>query len=262
MAPSDDLQPVPSNSPEGGQEQGGISTELPVAPPASQTTPPPSPANSQTTQAETGPSAADQGTSPNPLVALIHAFMGLGERLPELSSLQWKLVGLALLVIVVTTLVLHHKGTLIIYKDYTDATITGVFPLVIGLVYMGLLFFELPQQKATEVALALGLIWVIAVSIATIDANGLNPYAAMSLVTKLGMMVVYYGALVFLIAALLSPSARAKGESQRAYRARVIREGRAARSAIAGLTVGTVAMSGWLCREPRFTPIKSWLSSA
>ena len=59
-----------------------------------------------------------------------------------MTSLQAKLFGLALLVNVGLAIYFQRNGRLVIYKDYTDAALTGLAPLAGILANILLHFFE------------------------------------------------------------------------------------------------------------------------
>ena len=176
-----------------------------------------------------------------------------------LSSLQWKLIGLALLVNALVTIYLHKVDKLVIYQNYTDAAVTGLAPLVGIIVYFVLRFFELQPDKA-QVAAALvfvGLMYFVAKSTHR-NNNGLSAFFAMSLITKITIVGAYYA----IMAALLfgSGSARKKGERLDAYEARKRREAKANAAAAAATTVGFVALSAWVCKESEFVSLAEYLS--
>lgn len=181
------------------------------------------------------------------------------EKSQGLSSLQWKLIGLALLINVLASIYLHKSDKLVIYQNYTDAAVTGLAPLVAIIVYFVLRFFEIQPDKA-QVAAALvfvGLMYFVAKSTHRYN-NGLSAFFAMSLITKITIVGVYYA----IMAALLfgSGSSRKKGERRDSFEARKRREAKANAAAMAVTTAGFVALSAWVCKESEFVPLAEYLS--
>ncbi len=176
-----------------------------------------------------------------------------------LSSLQWKLIGLALLVNALVTVYLHKLDKLVIYQNYTDAAVTGIAPLVGILVYFVLRFFELQADKAQVAAVLVfvGLMYFVAKATHR-NNNGLSAFFAMSLITKITIVGAYYAIMAALIFG--SGSARKKGERLDAYEARKRREAKANAAAAAATTVGFVALSAWVCKESEFVSLAEYLS--
>ena len=64
------------------------------------------------------------------------------EEATGLTSLQLKLIGLALVINAIVTIYFHRNNKLVIYKDYTDAAFTGLAPLIAIIAYYILRFFS------------------------------------------------------------------------------------------------------------------------
>jgi uncharacterized protein len=175
-----------------------------------------------------------------------------------LSSLQLKLIGLAWLINAIVTIYLHRSDKLVIYKDYTDAAVTGLVPLVAIITYFILRFFEVPPDIAEVIALAVFALLLVVVVISTARNNGgLSLFFLMSLITKVTIVGLYYAIMAFLL--FSSGSARRKGERRDSYEARRRREEQARIAAMAATTAGFVALSAWVCKENEFTPIGEYL---
>jgi uncharacterized protein len=178
----------------------------------------------------------------------------------KITSLQLKLLGLALLANVLVTIYFHKTDKLTIYEDYTDAAFTGITPLVAIATYFVLRFFEVQPDKAQIIAIGIFTFLMIFVVKSTArNNNGLSIFFAMSLITKVVIVGLYYAIMAALIFG--SGSARKKGERSAAYEARKRREAKANAAAMAGTTAGFVALSVWVCKYSEFTPIKEYFSS-
>ncbi|MER2511376.1 MAG: lysozyme inhibitor LprI family protein, partial [Nitrosomonas ureae] len=177
----------------------------------------------------------------------------------ELSSLQWKLIGLAFLVNALATIYLHKSDKLVIYQNYTDAAITGLAPLIAIIVYYVLRFFEIQPENA-QISAALvfvGLMYFVAKATHR-NNNGLSVFFVMSLITKITIVGVYYAIMAALIFG--SGSSRRKGERLDSFEARKRREAKANAAAMAATTVGFVALSAWVCKESEFVSLAEYLS--
>lgn len=175
-----------------------------------------------------------------------------------LTSLQMKIIGAILLLNAIAAVVLHKKGSLTIYSDYTDATFTSVAPLLALGVYFGAAFFEAPEQvskAAGVVTLALMAIFVVK---STFQANRNVPLAIVALVAKLTIIVVYYAGMAFLIFG--SGSARRKGERRDSFEARQRREARQNKAMMAAFTAAFVFLTAWVCREDEFSSLGDYVS--
>lgn len=180
------------------------------------------------------------------------------EKASGITSLQLKLIGLALFVNAALTIYLHRDEKLIIYRDYTDAAITGAAPLFSIITYIILGFFETPPDVAQIISMTFFAILMLFVAKSTFRNNGFSVFFVMSLITKITIVGLYYAIMAALI--FTSGSARRKGESYSAYEARKRREAQANAAAMAATTAGFVALSAWVCKQSRFTPIKEYFS--
>ncbi len=177
-----------------------------------------------------------------------------------ITSLQFKLIALALLANTILTIKFHKEDKLIIYADYTDATITSSAPLISISIYLLLRFFEVPQDIAKAMSLVFFLFLYFFVARSTfINNNGMSIFFIMSMITKVTIVGLYYAvAAAFLLGAV---SVRRRGESYAAYEARKRREAKVSAAAISTATGGFLALSAWVCKSSEFTSIKKYFSS-
>ncbi|WP_347902892.1 hypothetical protein [Pseudomonas purpurea] len=159
------------------------------------------------------------------------------------SLLPAKLAGLAMLIVVLASIWLHHRGTLTIYADYTDATWTSVTPMLGIVSYWVFRFFEIPHPYALIAAGILFSLMMVQVVRQTYKSNGVSVYFLMALMAKMIMIGAY---LIVMIVLIIGKS-------------RTQREARNKRRAIAAITSLFVLLSGWLCRDRRFTPLGVYL---
>lgn len=174
-----------------------------------------------------------------------------------LSSLQKKMIALALLINICFSIYWHHEGKLTIYADYTDASFTSLSPLLSFVLYIILVFFEVPDKTALTASLVFFSIMLIFVVKATYDNNGISIYALMALLTKLCVVGIYY---ILMIMLLTNGTQRKQGESQAAYDARRARDARRNKAMMAALTTFFVALSAWVCRKDEFTPLDKYIA--
>lgn len=184
-----------------------------------------------------------------------------GAQKSESFILFLKIAGTVLLINALVTIYLHRTEKLVIYMDYTDALMTSIAPIVALIILFILVYMEVPEAIAASAA---GLIFVVllgyVIRATARHNNGVNLYLLMSLVTKVTIVGVYYLLMVLLIIQTLSGQAsrpRRKGEHRDAYARRMQRENVAAMAA----TTGVFALVSMLiCRNPQFTPLKSYFS--
>lgn len=152
----------------------------------------------------------------------------------------------------------HHKGKTTIYNDYTDAAISNGIPLV-GFIIAGVCrWLELPVEMIW-VAAGTGLILAGAyASYASVRVNQGGLSIALSIITKLLFIGVFYAVIGMLVASLFVGT-KFKGESQARASARNRREKKQTLAQIAALTAGYTALTIWLCRRPEFTSISECL---
>lgn len=177
-----------------------------------------------------------------------------------ITSLQFKLIALALLGNTILTIYFHKTDKLIIYADYTDATVTSIIPLISIGSYLFLRFFEMPQDIAKAVSIGFFSILMFFVARSTFISNdGLSIFFLMSLITKVTIVALYYA----ITAAMLlgAVSVRRKGESYAAYEARKRRDAKVSAAAISTATGGFLTLSAWVCKSSEFTSIKKYFSS-
>ena len=176
----------------------------------------------------------------------------------ESSYLGLKLAVLAILINVIYSIRLHKRERLIIYKDYTDATITGLAPLCGVAVYGLARFFEIPAESARMLGGAAFAILALLIVRSTYKNNDGILFFAMSLLTKVTIVGLYYASMVMLFMQL--GSVRKKGERQSTFEARKRREAEQAIATMAATTTGFIALSAWVCRNPEFTPFREYIS--
>lgn len=176
----------------------------------------------------------------------------------ESSLLGLKLAVLAILINVIYSIRLHKRERLIIYKDYTDATITGLAPLCGAVVYGLARFFEVPVESASMLGWAVFSILVLLIIRSTYKNNDGIHFFAMSLLTKVTIVGLYYAVMFILFVQL--GSVRKKGERRSSFEARKRREAEQAIATMAATTTGFIALSAWVCRNPEFTPFREYIS--
>lgn len=174
------------------------------------------------------------------------------------STLALKLLGIFLLANAFLAMYLHKKSKLTIYADYTDAAITGFWPLAAIVVYFLLRFLEVPDALALRIAIGVFAVLFLLVVLATYRANGLSLYFVMALLAKLTIVGAYYAIMALIM--MGSGSGKRKGERQSTYEARCRREAREAGAAMAATTTAFVIVSACLCRDDQFTPMGRYLS--
>lgn len=178
-----------------------------------------------------------------------------------IKSIYLKVLGAILVVNAIITIALHKQDKLIIYRDYTDATFTGVAPLLAIMMYFIMRFFEISEKYSLTGALVLfSLLMIFVITSTARNNNGIGLKFVMSLATKLTIVGIYYAIMAMLIFG--SGSARKKGERQAAYEARRRREAKANAAAMVATTTGFVALSAWVCKYSEFTPLEEYFSPA
>lgn len=165
-------------------------------------------------------------------------------------------MGIAVVVGIATTAaILQRRDKLIVFRDYTDATIT-VLSFLVPLVAFWIL--KSNESDRTLLWLVSGGLLAAAVSlmlINTADANGGlgNPYFYLALAAKLIFMVVFLLLVALIVASMFRGSmARKSDETQWEYEQRKEREAReaaAAGAALAGLIAGGFLI---FCKESGF----------
>jgi uncharacterized protein/uncharacterized MnhB-related membrane protein len=168
-------------------------------------------------------------------------------------------LGIILLINALTTIYFHNSGKLVIYRDFTDAVFTSIAPLASILIFILLRNFDVQIKNALFSAMCIFVILMYFVAKSTArDNNGLTINFAMSLITKVTIICFYYCYIAVMAAIMFGGSARKKGESYSAYEARKRRDAKESAMLAAATTTGFVALSGWVCKNPNFTPLKDY----
>jgi uncharacterized membrane protein len=172
----------------------------------------------------------------------------------EKNVLMW--LGIAAVVgIAIAAAVLQRRDKLVIFRDYTDATIT-VLSFLVPLAAFWIL--KSNESDRSVLWLVSGGLLAVAVSlmlINTADANGGlgNPYFYLALAAKVIFMVVFLLLVALIVASIFRGSmARKSDETQWEYEQRKEREAReaaAAGAALAGLIAGGFLI---FCKESGF----------
>lgn len=179
------------------------------------------------------------------------------QRKISLSTLQKKIIAVILLINMCFSIYLHHEGKLTIYADYTDASFTGLSPLLSFLLFLILIFFEVPNTIALTISFVFFGIMLIYVIKATYESNGISLYALMALLTKLCVVGLYYMLMIML---LCVGATRKKGESEASFEERRRRSAQQSAAAVSASTLLFIALSAWICRKDEFTPLDKYLA--
>lgn len=173
---------------------------------------------------------------------------------PDQSILLW--IGLAIVAgIAISAAILQRRDKLIVFRDYTDATIT-VLSFLVPLAAFWIL--KSNESDRTLLWLVSGGLLAVAVSlmlINTADANGGlgNPYFYLALAAKVIFMMVFLLLVALLVASVFRGSmGRKSDETQWEYERRKESEARAA-AALAAFIIGLVT-GGFMifCKESGF----------
>jgi uncharacterized protein/uncharacterized membrane protein (Fun14 family) len=157
------------------------------------------------------------------------------------------IVKIALFVMAMLLLVciyLHHRGTLTIYQDYTDALWTSLTPILgIGAYFVASVWLEIPRNYSFYVGCVFTGLMSLQVLVQTYRSNGIW-FFLLSLFAKVALLIFYF----LMMALLLCGDARTKGETRR-------RRG----WAVLATTV-FVFLSGWMCRNRQFSSIDDYIA--
>jgi len=167
----------------------------------------------------------------------------------------WKYTLVLGLLLSIWAVVRHHRGTATIYSDYTDALITNVLP-ALGIVTAAVCkWLEMPGVVSVFSVIA-GFVLAITYAIyATVKNNRGGLSIFLTLMAKLTLITVFYVVIGMLIASLFNGGARRKGESQARFESRMRRQGKATMALITALSAAYTALTAWVCRNPKFTPV-------
>ncbi|HDS1769515.1 hypothetical protein NPS42_25765 [Pseudomonas putida] len=167
----------------------------------------------------------------------------------------WKYTLVLGLLLSIWAVVRHHRGSATIYNDYTDALITNLLP-ALGIVTAGVCkWLEMPGVVSVFSVVAGFVLSVTYAIYATVKNNRGGLSIFLTLVAKLTLISVFYVVIGMLIASLFNGGARRKGESQARADARNRRERKATMALITALSAAYTALTAWVCRNPKFTPV-------
>jgi len=174
------------------------------------------------------------------------------------DSPAWKWTLLAMAIITLTVMYLHHSGSATVYIDYTDAAITNGLPLIGLIFYLVGAWLELPDAVR-----ALGFyVCIIAALVfglyTAFLANGFGVQFVLVVIAKLTLVSVFYALVAFLLLALMPT--KYKDETRAQADARSRRSAREAKIQIAALSVGYTFLTRWLCRYGEFSSVSETLS--
>ena len=167
----------------------------------------------------------------------------------------WKYTLVLGLLLSIWAVVRHHRGSATIYSDYTDALITNALP-ALGIVTAAVCkWLEMPGVVSVFSVIA-GFVLAITYAIyATVKNNRGGLSIFLTLMAKLTLITVFYVVIGMLIASLFNGGARRKGESQARFESRMRRQGKATMALITALSAAYTALTAWVCRNPKFTPV-------
>lgn len=167
----------------------------------------------------------------------------------------WKYTLVLGLLLSTWAVVRHHRGSATIYSDYTDALITNLLP-ALGIVTAGVCkWLEMPGVVSVFSVVAGFVLSVTYAIYATVKNNRGGLSIFLTMVAKLTLISVFYVIIGMLIASLFNGGARRKGESQARADARNRRERKATMALITALSAAYTALTAWVCRNPKFTPV-------
>ncbi|WP_213938458.1 lysozyme inhibitor LprI family protein [Pseudomonas sp. dw_612] len=158
--------------------------------------------------------------------------------------LPLKLAGLAVLLLLIAAVWLHHRGSMTIYQDYTDALWTSLTPAIGIGSYFALAFFEVPKNYAVIAALVITGLMALQVIIQTYRSNGVSLYFLLALFAKVGLLLIYF----LMMALILAGGSRNQ------------REARRKRGWMIACTSIFVFFSGWICRHRHFSSINDYMA--
>jgi uncharacterized protein len=158
--------------------------------------------------------------------------------------LPLKLAGLAVLLLLAAAVWLHHRGSMTIYQDYTDALWTSLTPAIGIGAYFALVFFEVPKNYAVIAALVIAGLMALQVIVQTYRSNGVSLYFLLALFAKVGLLSIYF----LMMALLLAGGSRNQ------------REARRKRGWMIACTSIFVFFSGWICRHRHFSSINDYMA--
>jgi uncharacterized protein len=169
----------------------------------------------------------------------------------------WKYLVLGLLCVVGASLVLHHRGKLSIYTNYTDAVVTNVLPLIGAIGYGLIVWLELADALAVAVVVGTCVLLFTYAGFTAFLVNDSPWKITFSIISKLVLVSIFYLIIAVLLASLLST--RYKDETRAQAGARNRRGNRETMAYLGGFATGYSVMTRWLCRDGRFTSVSECL---
>ncbi|MCK1788778.1 lysozyme inhibitor LprI family protein [Pseudomonas violetae] len=161
------------------------------------------------------------------------------------AFLSLKIVSLVTGLLLLICVWLHHRGSMTIYHDYTDALFTSLTPILgIGVFWVGNSWLEIPKNYSFIGALLVIGIMSVQVLIQTYRSNGLSVFFLLSLFAKFALLTFY----LLTMALLLLSGARNKREARRQRGLAVL------------ATTTLVLLSGWMCRHRQFSSIDDYIA--
>lgn len=155
---------------------------------------------------------------------------------------------IALFVMAVLLLVcvwLHHRGSMTIYQDYTDALWTSLMPILgVGTYFVCSAWLEIPKGYSAIAAGALASIMAIQVIVQTYRSNGVSLYFLLALFAKIALLTFYCLMMLLLFASNASNK----------------RDARRKRGWAVAVTTAFVFLSGWMCRHRQFSSIDDYIA--
>ena len=167
---------------------------------------------------------------------------------------------LALCINCLVAIAMHVKGTLTIYRDYTDAAFTGIAPLVAIVASWLLSWIGLPDSWASVGGWLVLIGLASFVLISSLRNNPTRGTALISFFAKMTMIAFVYGLLLLILGG--GNPERRKYERRDYHAARQQREFEKQMVYAAVVAAAATALSAWLCRERRFSPLEAYLQGA
>ncbi|POA46252.1 hypothetical protein C1893_20965 [Pseudomonas sp. MPR-ANC1] len=155
---------------------------------------------------------------------------------------------IALFVMAVLLLIcvwLHHRGSMTIYQDYTDALWTSLTPILgIGTYFICNAWLEIPARYSAIAAGVLASLMALQVIVQTYRSNGVSLYFLLALFAKIALLTFYCLMMLILFASNASNK----------------REARRKRGWAVAVTTVFVFLSGWMCRHRQFSSIDDYIA--
>lgn len=161
------------------------------------------------------------------------------------AFLNFKIALFVMALLLVICVWLHHRGSMTIYQDYTDALFTSLTPILgIGVFWVSKTWLEIPADYSFIGALVVVGIMSVQVIIQTYRSNGFSVFFLLSLFAKFSLLTIY----LLTVAMFLFSGARNKREARRQRGLAVL------------ATTIFVFLSGWMCRHRQFSSIDDYIA--